>query len=164
MSYCHLFGGCGVTNVFHPLSISLAVGPDIDAAVGQCIFPPSRFFTLSPCRLIDTRTAVSPLGGPALVASGRRNFTLTNVCGIPTTAKAISVNLTVTSASAPGFVSLFPGDGIPPATSNINFSVGQTRANNAVVFLATNGTGSLATLNGAAGTVHFILDVNGYFQ
>ena len=57
-----------------------------------------------------------------------------------------------------------PGDGLAPATSNINFSVGQTRANNAVVLLATNGAGSLATLNGAAGTVHFILDVNGYFQ
>jgi hypothetical protein len=39
MSYCHLLGGCGATNVFHPQSISLAVGPDVDAAVGQCIFP-----------------------------------------------------------------------------------------------------------------------------
>ena len=126
--------------------------------------PPARLYTLSPCRLVDTRNAAGALGGPALVASGRRNFTLTNVCGIPATAKAISVNLTVTGAAAPGFVSLFPGDGLAPATSNINFSIGQTRANNAVVLLATNGTGSLATLNGAAGTVHFILDVNGYFQ
>jgi IPT/TIG domain/Metallo-peptidase family M12 len=126
--------------------------------------PPGKFYTLSPCRLVDTRGAVALLGGPALAASGRRNFTLTSTCGVPTTAKAISVNLTVTGATAPGFVSLFPGDGIAPATSNINFATGQTRANNAVVLLATNGSGSLAVLNGAAGTVHFILDVNGYFQ
>jgi hypothetical protein len=347
MSYCHLLGGCGVTNVFHPQTISVAVGPDVDAAVGQCIFPignpaptvtgisptsgpasggtavtvtgtnfrtpasiafadlgagkaatsvvvvnpttitattpahtaglkdvvvmnpdqqmgtlkngytyvggpppvtvaaispnggttaggtavtitgtnfvapatvtlggtaatavvvanastitattpahaagtvgvsvqsntqtgtlpsgyfyftpaaPGRFYTLTPCRLVDTRNAAGVLGGPALVASTRRNFTLTNVCGIPTTAKAISVNLTVTGSTAPGFASLFPGNGIVPATSNINFSTGQTRANNAVVLLDTNGNGSLAVLNGAAGTVHFILDVNGYFQ
>jgi branched-subunit amino acid transport protein len=128
--------------------------------------PPGRFYTLSPCRLVDTRnpTGGLGLGGPALVASTRRNFTLTGVCGIPTTAKAISVNLTVTGAAAPGFLSLFPGNGIVPATSNINFSIGQTRANNAVVLLATDGNGSLAVLNGAVGTTHFILDVNGYFQ
>jgi hypothetical protein len=126
--------------------------------------PPARFHTLAPCRLVDTRNPNGLRGGPALPASGRRDFTLTSVCGIPSTAKAISVNMTVTGATAPGFVSLFPGDGIAPNTSNINFSAGQTRANNAVVFLATNGTGSLAVRNGAAGTVHFILDVNGYFQ
>jgi hypothetical protein len=128
--------------------------------------PAAKFYTLPPCRLVDTRNAATPngLSGPALQASSARTFTLTNVCGVPTTAKSISVNLTVTSPAAPGFVSLFPGDGIAPATSNINFSTGQTRANNAVVLLATNGNGSIALLNGAAGTVHFILDVNGYFQ
>ena len=126
--------------------------------------PPGKFYPVTPCRLVDTRNLAGALGGPALVASGRRNFTLTSTCSVPTTAKALSVNLTVTGATAPGFVSLFPGDGIPPATSNINFSTGQTRANNAVVLLATNGNGSIAVLNGAAGSVHFILDVNGYFQ
>jgi hypothetical protein len=126
--------------------------------------PPARFFSLAPCRLVDTRNPTGLLGGPALPASSRRNFTLTDVCGVPTTAKAISINVTVTGATAPGFVSLFPGNGIPPTTSNINFAAGQTRANNAVVLLATDATGSLAVLNGAAGTVHFILDVNGYFQ
>ena len=125
---------------------------------------PASFHTLSPCRLVDTRNANGTRGKPALVASSSRNFTLTNVCGIPPTAKAISVNITVTGATAPGFISLFPGDGIVPATSNINFSAGQTRANNAVVLLATNGTGVVAVRNGVAGATHFILDVNGYFQ
>jgi IPT/TIG domain/Metallo-peptidase family M12 len=125
---------------------------------------PGKFYTLSPCRLVDTRNAPGGLGGPVLAASARRDFTLANVCGIPPTAKALSVNLTVTGAAAPGFVALFPGNGLPPLTSNINFGAGQTRANNAVVLLATDGNGTLAVRNGAAGTVHFILDVNGYFQ
>ncbi len=124
----------------------------------------ARFYTLTPCRLVDTRNANGALGGPALVAAARRYFTLTSVCGIPTTAKAVSVNLTVTGSTAPGHLTLFPGNGIAPATSNINFSTGQTRANNALVLLATDGSGSVAVLNGAAGTVHFILDVTGYFQ
>ena len=61
-------------------------------------------------------------------------------------------------------LTLFPGNGIAPPTSSVNFAPGQTRANNAIVLLSTDTHGSLAVLNGAAGTVHVILDVNGYFQ
>jgi hypothetical protein len=126
--------------------------------------PAGGFYTVPPCRLVDTRNPAGPRGGPALLPSSRRNFTLTSACGVPSTARAVSVNLAVTGSTAAGFLSLFPGNGIPPLTTSINFSTGQTRANNAVALLATDGTGSLAVLNGGAGTVHFILDVNGYFQ
>jgi hypothetical protein len=47
--------------------------------------------------------------------------------------------------------------------SSINFTPGVTRANNAVVQLATNG-GTINVHNTSAGTVHFVLDVSGYFQ
>jgi hypothetical protein len=51
-------------------------------------------------------------------------------------------------------------------TSVINFSTGQTRANNAIVGLATDGEGDLAAraFVGGGGTVHLVLDVDGYFQ
>jgi hypothetical protein len=127
--------------------------------------PPARFYTVTPCRLVDTRTTMpGGRGTPALVANGRRTFTLTGACGIPTTAKALSVNATVTGPAQPGFVTLYPGNGVVPATSTLNFSVGQTRANSAVVSLATDATGTLAVQNGSTGTVHLILDVNGHFQ
>jgi hypothetical protein len=48
--------------------------------------------------------------------------------------------------------------------SNVNFVPGVTRANNAVVPLATDGSGTINVKNGSAGAVHFVLDVNGYFQ
>lgn len=87
------------------------------------------------------------------------------VCGIPATALAVSVNLTAVGAAAAGHLTLFPGDGAgPPVASSVNFSTAQTRANNAVVPLAGDGTGSIQVKNGAAGAVHFVLDVNGYFQ
>jgi hypothetical protein len=126
--------------------------------------PAGGFHTVAPCRLVDTRNTAGPRGGPALLPSSSRTFTLTGACTIPSSARALSVNLTVTAPTAAGFLSLFPGNGIPPASSAINFTIGQTRANNAVVLLATDGAGSLAVRNGAAGTVHFILDVNGYFE
>jgi hypothetical protein len=47
--------------------------------------------------------------------------------------------------------------------SNVNFSAAQTRGNNAIVFLATDGTGTIKVKNGSAGAVHVVLDVNGYF-
>ncbi len=128
--------------------------------------PPAAasFYTLTPCRLVDTRNASGPLGGPTLSASGQRSFTLTGACGVPASAKAISVNVAVTGPAASGFLKLYPGDGLAPLASSINFSAGQTRANNAIVLLATDGSGSLRVQNGSTGTVHFILDVNGYFE
>jgi hypothetical protein len=132
----------------------------------QYLVPPSssNYYTLPPCRLVDTRNPNGPRGGPAIAASARRNFTLTGVCGIPAAAKAVSVNLTVTGPAAAGNLKAFPGDGIAPAASLLNFSAGQTRANNAIVLLATDGSGVLAVQNGSTGSLHFVLDVNGYFQ
>src|SRR5262249_44861715 len=87
-------------------------------------------------------------------------------CGIPSTARAVSLNLTVVAGSSSGFVALFPGDQPPPATSTLNFRAGQIRANNAVARLATDGSGVLGivgTFTGG-GTVDVIVDVNGYFE
>jgi hypothetical protein len=123
------------------------------------------FHSVTPCRLVDTRNAASPTGGPALVAGAVRSFPVTGgACGIPSTATAVSVNLTVTQPAAQGYLTLYPGDTAgPPLVSNINFSPGSTRANNAVVLLAANG-GMINVKNGSAGSLHFVLDVNGYFQ
>ncbi len=127
--------------------------------------PPASFYTVTPCRLVDTRNSAGPSGGPALLAGAVRNFPATGgVCGVPSTAIAVSVNLTVTQPAAQGHLILYPGDAAgPPLVSNINFTLGLTRASNAIVVLATNG-GTISVKNGSAGTAHFVLDVNGYFQ
>ena len=122
-----------------------------------------NFYTVSPCRLIDTRDPAGPRGGPSLVAGADRTFTVGGICGIPATARAISVNLTVTAPTAPGFLTLFPAGGPPPLASAINFRAGQTRANNAVVTLGPGG-GVVVRAGMASGGVQFILDVNGYFD
>jgi hypothetical protein len=128
--------------------------------------PGLAFHTVTPCRMVDTRNADGPLGGPALQPDGARVFVLTGLCGVPTTAKTLSVNLTVTQPTALGYLSLLPGDDklVMPGTSAINFAGGQTRANNATPRLAYDGSGSIKVINGGSGSVHFILDVNGYFE
>ncbi len=123
----------------------------------------SDFFTLTPCRVIDTRDANGPTGGPALVAGAERSFPMSS-CGIPATARALSVNLTVVTPGATGSASAYAGNGIYFGTGEISFKAGTTRANNGVVELATDGTGTLKVRNLAGVAVHFVLDVNGYFQ
>ncbi len=85
-------------------------------------------------------------------------------CGIPSGARSVSVNVTVTEPSASGYLTIYPADGTKPLISDINFSAGQTRANNAALDLSSDGTGSVNVYNGSGGTVQVIVDVNGYFQ
>jgi len=123
---------------------------------------PFGFVPVTPCRRIDTRL---PADAPQLAAGGQRTFVLTNgPCTIPSAAKSVSVNMTVTQAAAAGDLKLFAtGTAIPTATT-INFGRNQTRANNAIVALSSDGTGRIDIKNDATGTVHVIIDVNGYFQ
>ncbi|HXO41570.1 MAG TPA: hypothetical protein VN999_08990, partial [Thermoanaerobaculia bacterium] len=51
-----------------------------------------------------------------------------------------------------------------PLMSTIDYAAGQTRANNAILGLARDGSGSFVVLNESLGTVQLMLDVNGYFQ
>jgi uncharacterized repeat protein (TIGR01451 family) len=127
------------------------------------VSPTMDFYSLEPCRLLDTRNPTGTFGGPALVAGADRVFPLFDQCGIPSTARALSVNLTVTQPTAQGNLRLYPAGTPLPLVSSLNYTVGQTRANNAIAPL--NGLGELAVrCSQASGTAHFILDVNGYFE
>ncbi len=127
--------------------------------------PPSTgdFFTTPPCRLIDTRQAGQ---GPALVNGVPVVVDVHGVCGIPATARAVAVNVTVLQGQGDGRLTLHPGNLSTPNTSTINFTAGQTLANNAILPLASNGEGTLGitpfVIGG--GTVHVLVDVSGYFQ
>ena len=82
---------------------------------------------------------------------------------MPATARALSVNVTVTQPSAPGFLILRPNGTAVPTSSTINYAAGQTRANAATLSLSASGQIAVRT-GQPAGTVHVILDVNGYLE
>jgi uncharacterized repeat protein (TIGR01451 family) len=124
---------------------------------------PSNFHTLAPCRVVDTRDTAGPYGAPPLSANSERVFTITGQCGVPVNARAVAFNVTVTGSTSPGHLTMYPGGTGLPLASMLNFSAGQTRANNAIIPLGTGGTvAATAGLN--SGTVHLILDINGYFD
>jgi hypothetical protein len=126
--------------------------------------PALKFYTLAPCRVIDTRNAPGRLAGPALQPITGRMFALTGFCGLPATAQAVSVNVTVVGATADGFLTLGASDRGLPGTSTINFWAGTVKANNAIIGLSNDGAGGLIALNGGGGTVQLIVDINGYFE
>jgi hypothetical protein len=124
--------------------------------------PPTSFFTIPPCRAVDTRSGPGPYGAPALQARSDRTFTLAGQCAIPPTARALAVNIAVAQPTAAGHLRLYPAGAALPQTSSINYAAGQTRASNAIVLLTSGGI--TVRCNQPFGTVHFILDVSGYFQ
>jgi hypothetical protein len=123
---------------------------------------PTAFHTLTPCRAIDTRGAAGPYGAPALQPGGIRTFVLANRCGIPVTAKSVAANVAVSQPTAGGYLTIFPAGGAVPLASAINFSAGQTRANNAVMKLGAGG--AISVQSGLSGSAQLILDVTGYFE
>lgn len=151
----HFLPGSGTVRVtdfagnFCDQAISIPAGP---LAVG------ANFFTLTPCRVVDTRTL-----GPGLAAGTDTTFFLAGSCGIPVDASSIAANVTVTGSTASGDLRVFAGSTSPPLTSVINYRAGQTRANNAVVQLGPGGSITVHVEQGS-GTVQFIFDVSGYFQ
>ncbi len=119
------------------------------------------FHALTPCRILDTRRAAAP----ALAAGATRAFAAAGVCGIPVSARALSVNVTAVSPAAAGALRLHRADeALPAEATALSFPAGRTRASNALVAVSADGSGSFAVLNEAAGPVHLVVDVNGWFE
>jgi hypothetical protein len=121
------------------------------------------FYTVTPCRLLDTRVFTGHYGGPALDAQASRTFVVAGQCGIAANATAVAANLVATQGTAAGRLTAHPGGTPVPFTSVVNYAAGQTRGNNVVLPLNAAGELDLSVGGQLTGTVHAVLDVFGYF-
>ena len=121
--------------------------------------PSLQFFSIAPCRLVDTRSA----SAPSLAGGATRTFAADG-CGIPPTARALAVNVTVTQPTAGGDLRIFPAGSPLPLASAIAYRANQTRAATTVVSLNDSGEFSVRCDQGVGTTTHFVLDVAGYFE
>ena len=118
------------------------------------------FYPVAPCRLVDTRLATGPLGGPSLIASTTRTFPLlSSACNIPATARAYSLNYTAVPPGPLGFLTTWPAGQTQPLVSTLNAVTGAVTANAAIVPAGTNGDISVFVSHPA----DLVIDVNGYF-
>jgi len=114
------------------------------------------FYTVTPCRVLDTRNQASPLS-----AGETRSVALAGVCGIPSTAAAVALNLTVVNATSNGEMTAYPSNETLPIVSAISYPAAIARSNNGILKL---GNGALAFFNNqVSGSAHLIVDISGYF-
>jgi hypothetical protein len=128
---------------------------------------PYQFFSVTPCRIVDTRNAVGPTGGPSLTNGATRSFPIAGQCGVPATAKAVALNVTLVGPTQDGFVTIWPFNTTMPGVSTINAAAGEPAiANGAIVPLTADPNFNISAVYGTAapGTANLLLDVTGYFQ
>ncbi len=144
----------------------LGAAPDVGAIEWSGPPPALSFYTVAPCRVADTRNPVGPSGGPALWANTTRTFPVTGICGIPSAANAVALNVTVVGQTDLGDLRLYPAGSPAPSASTINFALAKVRANNAVIPLGVGGQISVRCdmPPASTGQTHFLFDVTGYFQ
>ena len=120
-----------------------------------------RFVAVAPCRVADTRTATGPFGGPALEHGSPRSFAIPQgACGIPATAQAYSLNVTVAPHGSLAYLTLWPTGMAQPHVSTLNSFEGNVVANAAIVPAGQSGAVSVYATN----PTDVILDINGYFD
>lgn len=134
---------------------------------------PSGFVSITPARVLDTRTGLG-LPGP-LVSPSPQTLQITGPIArpggttgvvVPPGASAVVLNVTAVEPEAGGFLSVRPdGTPGPPETSNLNFAAGTTIPNAVTVALPAGGAIELTyDAFGTPGpTVGVLVDVTGYY-
>jgi hypothetical protein len=121
---------------------------------------PLQFVPVTPCRVADTRNPEGPFGGPTMTEASTRSFAIPeSACGIPSTAQAYSLNVTVVPQRPLSFLKLWP-DGQPPTNVSTLNSDGGVVANAAIVAAGTGGAVDVYVTD----PTDVILDINGYFD
>jgi len=117
---------------------------------------------LNPARVLDTRSGLG-LAGP-FGSHLARSLGVTGLGGVPASATAVTGNLTVTGQTSAGFLYIGPAPVNDPASSNLNFPLGDDRANAVTVALGAGGSLGVTYAAGTLGpTAQVIFDVTGYF-
>ena len=119
------------------------------------------FVPVTPCRIADTRNPAGPFGGPFLSGNAAaRSFAVpSGACGIPNTAQAYALNMTVVPHGPLGFLTAFPCDQLQPLASNLNSIDGRVKAVASILPAGTNGAACFFASN----DTDLVLDINGYF-
>jgi hypothetical protein len=95
-----------------------------------------QFYPVTPCRLVDRRNAVAPLGGPSMTAGQTRDFPLlSGSCNLPSTVQAYSLNYTVVPKGSLGYLTTWGFRGSQPLVSTLNDPTATAVANAAIVSL-----------------------------
>ena len=114
----------------------------------------NAFEAIAPTRLLDTRS------GSSVGPGATKTLKVAGVNGIPSTAKAVVLNVTATRTTAGGYLTAYPEGSSKPVASNINWTTGATVPS---MIIATVGTSGNIKLYNSDGNTHMVVDAMGYF-
>jgi hypothetical protein len=124
------------------------------------VIPDGDFYTVAPCRLLDTRSGSAVQSGTDRIL----DVDAVTQCGVSPLATAVAVNVTVIQPAGSGYLTAYPGNlAQPPVASTITFSSGMIRSNNALLGVSADGRLKLRPVLGGGGSTHVVVDVTGYF-
>jgi hypothetical protein len=121
---------------------------------------PYQFVTITPCRQYDSRnfTPLPQNTSRAVLLSGAP-------CGVPTSAVAVSVNITIFNISGASGNGVFQvGTAASPTFAWINFPPTEAQRSNAGALPLDALHQLWVRVQMGGGQLDFIVDVNGYFQ
>jgi hypothetical protein len=125
----------------------------------------STLFTLTPGRLLDTRSgADAPTvdgqdkGGGLVGADQTVSVKVTGRHGIPNDATAVMLNVTAVFPDRPGFLTVYPCGEARPTTSTVNYGPAQVVPNAALAKVGADGKVCIYSL----GATHVIADVSAF--
>ncbi|MFD9405681.1 hypothetical protein ACFWBN_01490 [Streptomyces sp. NPDC059989] len=117
----------------------------------------SGYTPLTPGRIVDTREGLGTRRGQ-VPSKGSFNLPV----GPAGRYTAVALNVTVTNPQNSGYLTLSPNGQQAPATSNLNFTTGQTIANSVIVPVGPDG--SINVLNGGWGGADVVIDFVGFYS
>lgn len=118
---------------------------------------PMQWYTVTPCRVFDTRPPVGK--GPITGGSTQHIFIPQLPCNTPATAAAYSLNVTVVPRGSLGYLTIWPTGEPQPLVSTMNSYDGRVKANAAIVPSGASGGVDVFVTD----TSDVILDIDGYF-
>lgn len=129
----------------------------------------TAFVAITPCRVVDTRPAADFNTGPKATPLGPGEKHTVNTTtgdtgqcsGIPTSARAVALNVTALGATLPTFLVVWPTGADRPDASNLNPAPGSPPVPNAVT-TGLDANGRFDIFN-RQGNVDVIADIVGYY-
>jgi hypothetical protein len=118
--------------------------------------PVLAFYPLTPCRVLDTRT-----GGKYLHGGQQYGYQITDICNVPTSAAAYSLNFTAIPHEPLGYLTVWPAGQEQPVTSLLNAPTGTITANAGIIPAGMQGQNNIDVY--ALDDTDLLIDVNGYF-
>ncbi len=145
-------GSNGAIDVYASNNTDVVI--DINGYFATAATGGTNFYTLTPCRVIDTRNPVGSLPFSGTIAV---NVTDSG-CGSPSSAQAYVMNATVVPSGYLAYLTLWPNGENMPVVSTLNADPATVTSNMAIL-PTTNGSVNAYATN----PTYLILDISGYF-